>query len=94
VGNRQAAAAIWPPRLRPCAASWSKPTAAWIDRNREHEAQLQVRLVEAALPCDLTAAVQIAKWVYQQTEKANGQVWLIEKDLQHLSSHWPECFAA
>jgi hypothetical protein len=42
--------------------------AAWIERNREHQAELQERLIEAALPCDLMATVQIAKWVYQQTE--------------------------
>lgn len=58
--------------------------AAWVGRNREHQAEFQARLVEAELPCDLTATVQIAKWVYQQTEKANGQVWVIEKVLRHL----------
>jgi len=52
------------------------------------------RLVGAALPCDLTAAVQIARWVYQQTEKANGQVWVVEKVLRHLSSAWTKCLSA
>ena len=46
------------------------------------------------LPCDLTATVQIAKWVYQQTEKANGQVWVTEKVLRHLSAEWSQYFAA
>jgi 5-methylcytosine-specific restriction endonuclease McrA len=68
--------------------------AAWTERNREHQAELQERLVAAALPCDLTATVQIAKWVYQQTEKANGQVWVMEKALRHLSADWSKCFAA
>jgi HNH endonuclease len=68
--------------------------AAWIERNREHQVELQTRLVEAALPCDLTATVQVAKWVYQQTEKANGQVWVVEKVLRHLSADWSKCFAA
>jgi hypothetical protein len=68
--------------------------AAWIERNREHQAELQERLIKAALPCDLTATVQIAKWVYQQTEKANGQVWVMEKVLRHLSADWSMCFAA
>jgi 5-methylcytosine-specific restriction endonuclease McrA len=68
--------------------------AAWVERNREHQAELQERLVAAALPCDLTATVQIAKWVYQQTEKANGQVWVTERVLQRLSPAWPQCFAA
>jgi hypothetical protein len=68
--------------------------AAWIERNRKHHDELQTRLLEAALPCDLTATVQIAKWVYQQTEKANGQVWVMEKVLRHLGPNWSECFAA
>ena len=68
--------------------------AAWIHRNREQQAELQERLVAAALPCDLTATVQIAKWVYQQTEKANGQVWVEQKVLRHLGPDWTKCFAA
>jgi 5-methylcytosine-specific restriction endonuclease McrA len=68
--------------------------AAWIERNRVHQVELQSRLREAALPCDLTATVQIAKWVYQQTERANGQVWVMEKVLRHLSPRWSQCFAA
>ncbi len=68
--------------------------AAWIERNSEHQAELQARLVEAALPCDLAATVQIAKWVYQQTERANGQVWVMEKVLKRLSPEWTKCFAA
>lgn len=67
---------------------------AWIERNKEHQAELQERLVAAALPCDLTATVQIAKWVYSQTEKANGQVWVMEKVLRHLVPTWAACFAA
>ena len=68
--------------------------AAWIERNQEHQAELQERLVAAALPCDITASVQIAKWIYQQTEKANGQVWVEEKVLRHLGPEWARCFAA
>lgn len=68
--------------------------AAWVERNREHQAELHERLVRAALPCDLTATVQIARWVYRQTEKANGQVWVEEKVLRHLSAEWSQCFAA
>lgn len=68
--------------------------AAWVERNREHQAELHERLVGAALPCDPAATVQIARWVYQQTEKANGQVWVEEKVLRHLSAEWSQCFAA
>ena len=38
----------------------------------------QKRLVAATVPCDVSATVQIAKWVYHQIEKANGQVWVME----------------
>ena len=68
--------------------------AVWIERNREHQTQLRERLIAAALPCDLTATVQIAKWVYRQIEKANGQVWVEEKVLRRLGPEWGRCFAA
>jgi hypothetical protein len=68
--------------------------AAWIERNRGHQAELQERLLAASPPCDLTATVQIARWVYQQTEKANGQVWVMEQVLRHLDPSWSACFAA
>jgi 5-methylcytosine-specific restriction endonuclease McrA len=71
-----------------------KHLAAWAERNRLHQEELQSRLQAAALPCDLQASIQIARWVYQQTEKANGQVWVMERVLQHLSPAWPQCFAA
>jgi hypothetical protein len=50
--------------------------------------------VASLLLCDLTATVQIAKWVYQQTEKAHGQVWVEKKVLRHLGPDWSKCFAA
>ena len=56
--------------------------------------ELQEPLVASACPCDLTATVQIAKWVYEQTEKVNGQVWVMEKVLRHLGPDWTKCFAA
>jgi 5-methylcytosine-specific restriction endonuclease McrA len=71
-----------------------KHLAAWAERNRLHQDELRSRLQDAGLPCDWPATVQIARWVYQQTEKANGQVWVTEKVLQHLSPAWPQCFAA
>ena len=67
--------------------------AAWIERNKLHQVELQARLVEGALPCDIMATMQIAKWVYKQTEMANGQVWVEEKVLRHLGPEWMTCFA-
>jgi hypothetical protein len=68
--------------------------AAWVGRNRDHQAELESRLTEAGLPCDWPAAAQIAKWVYRQTETANGQVWVAEKTLRHLGPGWVRSFAA
>jgi hypothetical protein len=68
--------------------------AAWVVRNRDHRAQLESRLTESGLPCDWPAAAQIAKWVYRQTETANGQVWVAEKTLRHLGPDWVRSFAA
>lgn len=68
--------------------------AAWVQRNRENDAELQERLSAAALPSDLLATVQIAKWVYRQAEKSNGQVWVQRKLLRHLTADWMTCFAA
>lgn len=68
--------------------------AAWVERNRLHECEFQSRLKEAALPGDSAATDQIAKWVYQQTEKANGQVWVMRNVLKHLGHDWPHIFAA
>ena len=62
--------------------------AAWVERNRPHRAELDARLTEASLPCDLTATVQIARWMYRQTEKANGQVWVEERVMRHLGPDW------
>src|SRR5262249_5244813 len=50
--------------------------SAWAERNRRHQEVFQARLREGCLPCGLPAAVQIAKWVYHQTEQAKGQGWV------------------
>jgi 5-methylcytosine-specific restriction endonuclease McrA len=68
--------------------------AAWAGRNRLHREELQARLREAGLPCDWPAANQVARWVYQQTERTNGQVWVAKKVLRHLGPDWPQCLSA
>ncbi len=65
---------------------------AWLDRNQKHTDELQETIVASALPCDLNASMQVAKWMYQQTEKSNGQVWVMEKVLKHLDPAWGEVF--
>ena len=56
--------------------------AAWIERNRIHAAEIDARLAEAALPHDFAASVRIAEWAYEQTEQANGQVWVSQGRVQ------------
>jgi 5-methylcytosine-specific restriction endonuclease McrA len=71
-----------------------KHLTAWAERNRLHKDELLSRLQSAALPCDPAASVQIAAWVYQQTEMANGQVWEMKNVLQRLGPTWRECLVA
>jgi hypothetical protein len=71
-----------------------KHLAAWIERNRLRQEELQTRLRAEALPCDPVASLQIATWAYQETEKVNGHVWVIRSLLQHLSPTWRECLVA
>lgn len=68
--------------------------AGWHLRNADNGVELNQRLAEAALPFDFGATVQIAKWVYQQTERANGQVWVEARELRHLGPDWAKCIAA
>lgn len=32
--------------------------------------------------------------MYRQTEKAKGQVWVVEQVLRHLDPEWAKCIAA
>jgi hypothetical protein len=60
----------------------------WCDRNRTHAAEFEERLAAADLPGDLAATEQIARWVYGQTERTGGQVWLTGKVLKRLDPRW------
>ena len=40
--------------------------AAWAERNSVHRSALESQLQAAALPCDWSASIRIARWVYQQ----------------------------
>ena len=60
----------------------------WCDRNRAYAAEFDERLHAANLPGDLTATEQIARWVYGQTERTGGQVWLTGKVLKRLDPRW------
>jgi hypothetical protein len=34
------------------------------------------------------ASIRVAEWAYEQTERANGQVWLEKAVFQHLGPEW------
>ena len=68
--------------------------AAWIERNKSNQEDLHVRLVEAALPHDFSASVRIAEWAYEQTEQANGQVWVSKDVFRHLGAEWRRLLVA
>jgi hypothetical protein len=68
--------------------------AAWIERNREHAAEIDARLAEAALPHDMAATVRIAEWAYEQTEQAHGQVWVAKDVFTHLGPEWRRLLVA
>ncbi len=66
--------------------------AAWSQRNAESRDELNERLIEASLPCDPAGTIQVARWVYHQTDKAHGQVWVAKREMKHLSPGWEQCF--
>lgn len=68
--------------------------AAWIERNSAHQEVIHARLTEAALPNDLSASLRIAEWAYEQTERANGQVWVSRNVFRHLGPEWRRLLVA
>lgn len=71
-----------------------KHLEAWIDRNKDHQDELEVRLAEAALSHDLSASIRVAQWAYEQTERAEGQVWLEKAVFEHLGAEWRRLLVA
>ncbi len=68
--------------------------AAWIEQNREHAAEIDKRLADAALPHDFAATVRIAEWAYEQTERVSGQVWVAKDVFRHLGPEWRRVLVA
>lgn len=67
---------------------------AWVEQNRTHQAELHERLLESALPHDFAASIRVAQWAYEQTEKANGQVWVVKDVFRHLGPEWRRMLVA
>jgi len=62
--------------------------AAWCEQNRVYALEINDHLAAAALPHDLSASMRIAKWAYEQTEQAQGQVWIAKDMFRHLGPEW------
>lgn len=56
---------------------------AWM-----HCTELVTRFAAAEAIGALPASVRIAKWAYEQTEQAGGQVWIMKDVLRHLGPEW------
>lgn len=61
---------------------------AWQERNRVHCEELVARFTAAEIISDLSASVRIARWAYEQTEQAGGQVWVTKDVLKRLGDEW------
>ncbi len=66
--------------------------AAWVRRNRDRRAELDLQLAAAGLAGDSAAAERVARWVYRQTATTNGQVWVAGTELAPLTAGWEACF--
>ena len=66
--------------------------AGWVRRNLDFATKLRERLTEIGLPCDPAATERVARWVYYQTERANGQMWVEHGVLRPLGPRWSDCF--
>ena len=65
---------------------------AWSERNRVNQDQLCGRLRELGLPYDSAASLRIAEWAYEQTERADGQVWLRKDVFEYLRQSGGACW--
>ena len=53
-----------------------------------HCEELAARFTAAEVINDMPASVRIARWAYEQTEQAGGQVWVTKDMLRHLGPEW------
>ena len=58
------------------------------ERNQVHGEELTARFAAAEIISDMPASVRIARWAYEQTEQAGGQVWVTKDMLRHLGPEW------
>jgi hypothetical protein len=63
----------------------------WTDRNKALSSAAH-ELEKIALPHDIDATGQIARWAYSNTEQTHGQVWIIRKEFTRLDGIWRTLF--
>lgn len=60
----------------------------WQTRNETHGAELSSRFREGDIRFDLGTSYQVARWAYEQVERAGGSTWVEGKLLAPLVGDW------
>ena len=60
----------------------------WTERNRTLRDELAAGFDERGVPHDWPATCSIARWAYGQVHRAEGQVWVLAKEMRPLSDRW------
>jgi hypothetical protein len=53
-----------------------------------HHEELAAGFAAAEVIADLPASLRIARWAYEQTQQAGGQIWLTKDVLKRLGAEW------
>ena len=62
----------------------------WAGRNRAHGAALEQLFDAESIEHDLGTTNKVARWAYEQVQRAEGQVWVQGKELRLLTQRWAE----
>jgi hypothetical protein len=68
--------------------------AAWVKPNATYGDEIANALPKGGIVTKLPVSNQITKWVYAQTETANGLTWLRKDEMIPLEKRWRDLFAS
>lgn len=60
----------------------------WAGRNQPHGAALEQLFDAESIEHDLGTTVKVARWAYEQVQRAEGQVWVRSKELRFVTDKW------
>ena len=66
----------------------------WVKRNATYGDEIAKALPKGGIVTKLPVSNQITKWVYAQTETANGLTWLRKDEMAPLEERWRFLFAS